>query len=953
MGDAFISQEASNAEGRHLRDVDPLTNRDGNLTTVEYDSTGAPAAIVSADLQRTELTLDPSGYLAAITNPAGEAYQFQYDAGGLLTAFTNPRQQTTTPQYDALGRLQSETDPLDGGWTLTALPGNASNTVTMSSAEGRSWQYQSTRGATGETVLQSTAPDNTVTTTVNGLDYTTLIQAPGGMETETRLGPDPRFGLLAPLTAYSRLSTPAGLQSETSQSRSVLLSDPNDPLSLQSQTDTVTTNGRSRTRHYDAASRTWTVTSTAGRQSTLQLDPLGRVSASQVAGLALVQYGYDPRGRLTTLTQGSGTAARTTEYTYYASGTQQGYLEAVTDALGRQISFNYDAAGRLTQQTLPDLRTLGYAYDANGNLTTLSPPDRPGHGFSYTAVDLEGSYTPPVLPDVPSPTSTNTWSRDKDLTLAQAPSGADTTFQYGSSGRLLQLESYTPGITLADTPPVDLQFRYDGTLPTGTSWSGGITGTVDWTYNNDFVISQRCVNTTDCIDFSYDADLLLTQAGALSLTRDPQHGLLTGTTLTEGVNTLSTSQGYNVFGEVTTVQADYNTTGLYAATYTRDKLGRITQKTETVEGLPTITDYGYDLAGRLATVTTDGVLTASYTYDANGNRTEVNGTPIATYDAQDRLLQYGDTIYSYSANGELQSKTNTTTGNTTEYHYDQDGTLHTVNQPGQTISYLIDGQGRRVGKQINGVLQQGFLYQDQLNPIAELDGNGDVVARFVYADKANVPSCMVKDGITYRIVSDHLGSPRLVIDTTTGIIIQRMDFDEFGNVILDTNPSFQPFGFAGGLYDADTGLVRFGARDYDPETGRWTTKDPIRFAGGDTNLYNYVFNDPINYVDLTGTDPKRLKETRELGKQSRDRIDMALELVRTNGRSGDQLEKDPMELQAELANQAIRAEIELIEETGIFGFKLRRLIKVCVDFFTGNGEIKSSPTDPKLPEENQ
>ena len=63
----------------------------------------------------------------------------------------------------------------------------------------------------------------------------------------------------------------------------------------------------------------------------------------------------------------------------------------------------------------------------------------------------------------------------------------------------------------------------------------------------------------------------------------------------------------------------------------------------------------------------------------------------------------------------------------------------------------------------------------------------------------------------------------LVIDTATGTIAQRMDYDEFGNVTTDTNPGFQPFGFAGGIYDRDTGLVRFGARDYDPATG----VDPI------------------------------------------------------------------------------------------------------------------------------
>jgi len=72
-------------------------------------------------------------------------------------------------------------------------------------------------------------------------------------------------------------------------------------------------------------------------------------------------------------------------------------------------------------------------------------------------------------------------------------------------------------------------------------------------------------------------------------------------------------------------------------------------------------------------------------------------------------------------------------------------------------------------------------------------------------------------------------------------------------VISDTNPSLTiPFGFAGGLYDQDTNLIRFGYRDYDSEIGRWTARDPIGFLGLDTNLYGYVWSDPINYTDPEG-----------------------------------------------------------------------------------------------------
>ncbi|HHN64707.1 MAG TPA: RHS repeat-associated core domain-containing protein, partial [Nitrospirae bacterium] len=78
---------------------------------------------------------------------------------------------------------------------------------------------------------------------------------------------------------------------------------------------------------------------------------------------------------------------------------------------------------------------------------------------------------------------------------------------------------------------------------------------------------------------------------------------------------------------------------------------------------------------------------------------------------------------------------------------------------------------------------------------------------------------------------------RAVVDSS-GLIIKRIDYDSFGDVILDTDPSFKiPIGFARGLYDPDTGLVRFGVRDYDPAIGRWTAKDPIDFAGGVQIMY--------------------------------------------------------------------------------------------------------------------
>ncbi|MCB1604595.1 MAG: RHS repeat-associated core domain-containing protein, partial [Xanthomonadales bacterium] len=129
---------------------------------------------------------------------------------------------------------------------------------------------------------------------------------------------------------------------------------------------------------------------------------------------------------------------------------------------------------------------------------------------------------------------------------------------------------------------------------------------------------------------------------------------------------------------------------------------------------------------------------------------------------------------------------------------------------------------------------------------------GNIVSRFIYGDRSNIPSYMVKAGVTYRIIANQLGSPLKIIDVATGTTTQELSYDVWGNILTDSNPDFQPFGFAGGIYDNDTKLTRFGFRDYDANIGRWTSKDPIRFDAGNTNLFGYVINDPINRFDPTG-----------------------------------------------------------------------------------------------------
>jgi RHS repeat-associated protein len=188
----------------------------------------------------------------------------------------------------------------------------------------------------------------------------------------------------------------------------------------------------------------------------------------------------------------------------------------------------------------------------------------------------------------------------------------------------------------------------------------------------------------------------------------------------------------------------------------------------------------------------------------------------------------------------------------TEYRYSSRGELLSATLPsGTLIEYLHDPLGRRIGKKVNGAITEKYLWQGMTRLLAVYDGSDNLLMRFQYAD-SRMPVSMTLGAATYYLTYDQVGSLRTVTDAT-GNIVKRIDYDSFGNILSDSNPTFaMPLGFAGGLFDPHTTLVRFGFRDYDPDTGRWTAKDPILFAGGDTNLYGYVLNDPVNWIDPNG-----------------------------------------------------------------------------------------------------
>ena len=228
-----------------------------------------------------------------------------------------------------------------------------------------------------------------------------------------------------------------------------------------------------------------------------------------------------------------------------------------------------------------------------------------------------------------------------------------------------------------------------------------------------------------------------------------------------------------------------------------------------------VTTPGVNL-GKLATVTV-GARVTTYTYDASGNLTSVAApTGTTEYTAWDAL---GRPTSMLLPGGRVVTQT-----------YDAMGAPKRVTPPG-------NGAG------------SPHVHELAYTPARRL-------ASYVAPD-VTPPMLLASRTTTYAYGGDHLGSLRSVVDVATGAAAQTMEHGPWGEVLAESvTAGFErvPFGFAGGLYDDATGLVRFGAREYDPSTGRWLTKDEARFGGG-WNFYEYAGGDPVNFVDRTGFDP--------------------------------------------------------------------------------------------------
>ncbi|MFI6499303.1 LamG-like jellyroll fold domain-containing protein [Nonomuraea typhae] len=783
---------------------------------VGYDTFGGQTHKSDAEGRTLTSVFDKAGRLTSLvapsyTPPGGAAVtpatSNVYDAAGQLIKAVDARGNATSFEYDQLGRQVRITDPAPGG-----------RSVVEYSLAGQKLAGVDATGARTEATYDDLG--RMITSTV-------VERKPSAAAYTTRLEYNDA-GVLTKQVAPGNRSTGFTVNAAGEVTTQT------DPALNKTLID------------YDLAGRVVKTTDGEGNASVSEYDLAGR----QVGGKDLNASGgvvrsssaaYDPAGNLTSATSPEGHVAR---QTYDALNRVTSLIEPVSAGESITTSFGYDATGARTRLT-----------DGRGNATWTG----------YNSLGLAETVTEPSTTAHPDPadrTWTSIYDQAGNPVASLLPGGVRIDRSFDPLGRLTSEEGSGGGAAGAErtlgydlagraTAIGDLTVDYnDRGLP--LSVKKGAVQQTGYAYNELGAPSQR-VDAAGTAGFTWDA------AGRLRTALDP----VTGRTLTydyDKANRLKSLTGKTSAGAASDSQTfTYDAvdrlqsqtlknsagTDLAKITYGWDKDDNLTTKTTTGTAGAGTNTYTYDHAGRLTSWTAPGGAKTDYGWDASGNRTKAGGTTF-TYDERNRLTSGDGSTYTYTPRGTLATETKN--GQSTNLTFDA---FDRLIADGDSL-YRYDALDR-VTTRTRGTTQQAFAYSGLGNDLAAItDPAGAVQAQYGRDPFGALLGLQEGTRPAAGAFTD-LHRDLVATFTTTGLNTSTA-YDPFGTVTAQTGPK-TGLGYQSGYTDPDTGKTNMHARWYQPATGTFTSRDTATLnpmPSVQANRYTYANASPLTGIDPTG-----------------------------------------------------------------------------------------------------
>ncbi|XP_072547912.1 teneurin-4 isoform X4 [Salminus brasiliensis] len=848
-------------------DLSSITDKNKNKVTLRRDSTGLPLWIMTPDGQTFWFTIGTNNALKSVAAQGQELAMMTYHgSSGLLATKSNEDGWTTFYEYDSYGRLTNVTYPTG---RVSSYRTDADNAVRVQAEGSNKEDIIVTTNLSASGTFYTLMQEQVKNSYYIGLDGSLRLVLANGMEVSLHTEPHLLSGTVNPTVSKRNVTLPIdnGLnlvewRQRKEQARGQvtvygrrlrvhnrnLLSMDFDRIT---RTEKVYDDHRKFTLriHYDHAGRP-TLWAPSSRLNGVNVtySPGGHVAGIQ-RGTMSVRMEYDQNGRITSQIFADG---KSWSYTY---------LEKSMVLLlysQRQYIFEFDKNDRLSSVTMPNVarQTLETTRSIGYYRNTYRPP--------------EGNAT--VLQD---------YTEDGLLlqTIHQG-TGRRIIYKYGKLSRLLEI--------LYDTTRV--AFSYDeaaGMLKTVSLQSEGFTCTIryrqigplidrqifrfseegmvnarfDYNYDNSFRVTsmQAVINETPLpIDlYRYDDVSGKTeQFGKFGVIYYDINQIITTAVMTH-------TKHFDAYGRVKEVQYEIFRSLMYWMMVQYDNMGRVVAKELKVGPYANTTryTYEYDADGQLQVVSINDKPLWRYSYDLNGNLhllspgNSARLTPLR-YDIRDRITRLGDVLYRLDEDGFLRQRGNDF------FEYNSAGLLVRAYSKvgGWSIKYRYDGLGRRVSSRSSQGHHLQFFYADLSSPtrVTHMYNHSSSEITSLYYDlQGHLFAMELSSGDEYYVACDNIGTP-LAVFSGSGLMIKQILHTAFGEVYLDSNPSFQlVVGYQGGLYEPLTKLVHMGRRDYDVLAGRWTTPDHDIWKQLNNNnivpfnLYMFKNNNPLSNTQET------------------------------------------------------------------------------------------------------